>query len=371
MGEFKAILAVRSSLNLVPSPFKLELTGLGSVSRVLAKPLTVRDAAIGAQLPGYLLDVTTEGESLDEAVVSSANVAEFLVSCLCFHTAVEIAQPEVLLVYETTEAVEERPFRQYSRHLPVAGRPAIVDVRAFLDMAISLSVANANVARAVRWFRKGLTSGDPIDQFFFFWHGLEAIDKTLAKSLGVAEAAQETVTRHCKLCDRDYEDVQPVKGGLKALYDREGVTAETRKAINTVRNGIAHGFKDIPGLTRDTLSLGPTMGRLLHRAICLSHGLDYGKSLDDDLRRVSPVKIGESVYVEGDLHSRDPHIMGIDGYYPYLSLRFKMDSQTEESWTARSSFTCHTSCEFEARAYGISGLGARLSVEDLQVTRAE
>ncbi|MFQ6119826.1 MAG: hypothetical protein ACE5KE_08065 [Methanosarcinales archaeon] len=221
----------------------------------------------------------------------------------------EIYRSNSILAYDITETVENRVFRQYFRNLPYSSAPSHFTSSYFAEHAYRIYTLEAEyrnrIYRAIRWFRKGIIGDDPIDQFLFFWHGLETLNSPLAESFGCEKSIKKEIERECKVCGQKYKNTITTKGGIEALFDDCGIEETTRKKINNIRNGISHGFKNLSEIYHIAIELLPSIAEILHRGIAKVLDMSFENPPYETLKRVAPIKLGDLIYIEFFLNEQD------------------------------------------------------------------
>lgn len=86
-------------------------------------------------------------------------------------------------------------------------------------------------SRALSWFRKGLTSEDPVDKFIAFWSSLEGFGSACARKTERTKLG--CVNQICDCFDQLWGDVS----NWKVITN----DAEQINRFQEIRNGIAHG----------------------------------------------------------------------------------------------------------------------------------
>lgn len=313
------------------------------------------------------IEIDVDSNDLEVVAAQSWDFLEISLTCLSYHSACEIHKSRRVTILDTTPGIEERAFRQYFYNLPIMGYPAVVRFEEFgkrLDQIMAKAESD-RVLRSLRWFRKGLLEDDPLDQFLFFWHGLEAINVPLAAALGVPQKVTETTTRTCKVCGEQYEDPVTVNGGIEELYERAGVDQARRKQIHSLRNGVSHGFAKVAELYGPAINLLPTMAGLLHRAISLCLAVDYGDSLQKRFERVSPVKVSEVLFLDAFVYGKEVESLGIDRHYPYFT-HHVVSNVEGEALHNRSTFIRKFNGEYKLVSMSVSGRDTKVELTDLR-----
>jgi len=87
-------------------------------------------------------------------------------------------------------------------------------------------------SRALGWYRKGLTSEDPIDKFIAFWSSLEGVGSKCARK--TTKTKSGAINQICDCFDQIWGDVSHWR-----VIPNE---AQAVNRFHEIRNGIAHGF---------------------------------------------------------------------------------------------------------------------------------
>lgn len=90
-------------------------------------------------------------------------------------------------------------------------------------------------SRSLSWFRKGLTSDDPIDSLLAFWSALEGIGSKYHRPSDRAQLG--TVNQICDC----FEQLWGPADDWKVIPGKPDIVNQ----FNEFRNGIAHGFLDV------------------------------------------------------------------------------------------------------------------------------
>lgn len=367
MNKYLVLLSTKTSLHFMPDgaiySFNINDSDI-SFYRIIDS----RDKIISELDHGWIIEVKLNEENIDKAIDRATELSEFFLSAFCFETGCEIYRSNIVLIYEITEVVEKRVFRQYFHNLASSSAIQVTfpSLSEHVERIWSLETESRNrIYRAIRWFRKGIIGDDPLDQFLFFWHGLETLNSPLAKRFDCEKSIIKEIERQCKACGQKYTDIVTTKGGIEALFDDIGIEEPIRKKINKMRNGITHGFKDLSELYLIAIELLPTIAEILHCGIAKVLDISFEKPLFDNLKRVAPTKIGDCHYRECTLNEKDVSKLGIEGYYPF----FTCEANTvpiEKGFEIRSKIQPHINCEYTAYALGVSGKNVKIKIKDIQ-----
>lgn len=362
--EFLVLIGVRTDLSLKfkkdkeiedKIEFKFKI---GDDQFILKELHDERDELIAGIHKGLLIEARVFENDIDKAANKARDWSEFFASTACLETGSPVYGSKIILVYEITPKIQERVFRQYFYDLNNDG---------FNNLFFNPYFKNANeinnideqykyrILRAIRWFRKGFIGDDPIDQFSFFWQGLESLNPVLSREFNVP-ITQETPIK-CKNCKKLFYKKGPAINGIKALYDDLGIDETTRKQIKNLRIGIVHGHLNITNLYEPTIEILPKIAEILHHGISKVIKINYDKQTYDNIKRgAAPVKLGDFVYIEGLLIEQDPSNLGVNGYYPYWHPEIipKVLKQTSQiNFDSEKNFL--GGCEFKFYGIGVSG----------------
>ncbi|WP_321421697.1 HEPN domain-containing protein [uncultured Methanobacterium sp.] len=276
---------------------------------------------------GWLIEVEITEIDFNNAIAKAGEVLEFLLSMCSLETGLPIQRSKIILIYDISEGIRERFFRQYLWDLPLFVKgaevkfdsffPNVQKIYEFIHSSETLKYKH-RVYRAVRWFRKGITTSDPLDQFLFFWHGLESLNSPLAEYYGKDKKIEKKMNKKCPNCGEKYTIL--VDGGIESLYKDMEIANNYRKEIKDIRNGISHGFEDNFPLSERARKMLPLMAKILCKAISNITAINIGIETFENLKCVDFFKINDFLYVEGKIKEEDLSKIGIGGYYPYFEL---------------------------------------------------
>ncbi len=368
MNRYLILLSTKTNLSFMPEEVIYSFN-VGDSVIAFRRFKDPSDRIISELNYGWMIEVKLNEENIDNAITRASEMSEFFLSAFCFETGCEIYRSNIILAYEITEAVEKRVFRQYFRNLSFPFSPTQVTFTSFSEHSEriwSLKMEHKDrIYRAIRWFRKGIIGDDPLDQFLFFWHGLEALNSPLAEHFGCKKSIKKEIERQCKVCGQKYIDTIMVKGGIEALLDDIGIDAAIRSKINEMRNGISHGFANLAELYGIAIELLPTMAKILHTGIAKILDVSFEKSLYENLERVAPIKLGDIYYIEVFLNEKDTSKLGLEGYYPFFTHEASMVTK-EKGFRVQSKFHPQISCSYTAYAMGVSGKKVSVEIKDIQ-----
>lgn len=358
MSRYLVLFASENLLNLSPAKINMNIFDASLFVRPI---LDNRDKKLSYLNKGWFIEVHLDEKNIDKAIKKGFEITEFFLSICCMETGFHIHTSKLILVYDITPNIEKRSFRQYFYNVPSNVLNSKIDYKnlSFHTQAICTynTKYRSRVYRAMRWFRKGISSSDTIDQFLFFWHGLESLNSALAETYNVKKSLKKTIKRECKLCHKTYEDEITVKGGIEALYDDMNMHENDRKEINDIRMGISHGFDDIYPLSRKAYVILPVIARTLHYGIIRVIGVYYNENIWDNLGGVAPTKINEFIALNVIILERDISKIGIDDYYPHFLLNIDEDQISPQSFIG---------CDGKTIDFFTSGRNVKLHIEELK-----
>lgn len=365
MNKYLVLFATKTSIEFIPKNADHNFLLSGTKLR-FRRIMCPQDKVISNLSHGWIVEVRTSEQELETAITKSWEIVEFFLTTCCIEAGCEIFRSNVVLGYEITENIEKRTFRQYFDNIPMSSKPMGIEFSSYSSNLKKIWNANSEeysgrILRAMRWFRKGINGDDPIDQFIFFWHGLETLNSTLANHYGVKKAGKIEIDTECKVCGETYKYSINSKAGIERLYDDVGIEKRVKKDINSVRNGVAHGYENISQLLELSTELLPTMAQLLHTGISNVTGSSHKDEVVQNLNRVSPIKTGGFVFVDMNLFEKDTSKLGINGYYPYFVHTIK-----EAEGQFESSIVPKLTCKYEQYGFGISGKDINLDINQIE-----
>lgn len=339
MPEYLVLLSTKNFLNFSPDEiFEFEFTDMAIKIRQIRDSL---DKVISSLNNGCLMEVKLSEKDIDSAIEKAFEVSEFFLSIICLDTGLPSHSSKIVLAYEISENVEERIFRQYFPDIPFSIKSAEIERDGFFDNVKTIYQYvhgpekikyKHRVYRAMRWFRKGLSSHDPLDQFLFFWHGLETINPILAEYFNSKNVLKGKTTRKCNICGNEYEDEITLLGGIELLYDNIGLDETYKKEIKKIRNGISHGFEDIYPLSKRAYEMIPLMAQLLFYGLSKVIGVPYNLKIHENLKRVNPIKDNDFLYIEGFIIEKELSKIGENNYYPHFKMEISNNQFTHHSF---------------------------------------
>ncbi|KYC44842.1 MAG: hypothetical protein APG12_01542 [Candidatus Methanofastidiosum methylothiophilum] len=327
MSRFLVLLAAKTIVSLPGNGRVI----VGDTEILFREISDERDRNLSGLKYGWLIDIRLNKENIDNAIIKAWEISEFFLNNLCLETGVPVHDSKVLLSYEITENTKKRIFRQYLNIDPkVSG--VEIDLRDYSNHGNKINEYNRKrVFRAIRSFRKGVNASDPLDQFYFFWHGLESLNPILAETYEIKDDKGKRKTtklkeigRTCEHCGKGCKTTIPA--GIEALYDDLNIDEKLRKQLADTRTGLVHGIKSIKELTNEALKLLPGISMILHHGISSVLRISFKESVYNNLQNIHPTKMGEINYIQGYLRLKD--LSNIEsGYYPYLSLKSDADGE--------------------------------------------
>ena len=367
MNKYLVLLSTKTSLHFMPDG-SIYSFSINDSDISFCRITDSRDKIISELGQGWIIEVKLHEENIDKGIDRATKLSEFFLSAFCFETGCEIYRSNIILVYEITESVEKRVFRQYFHNLASSSAIQVTfpSLSEHVERIWGLETEYRNrIYRSIYWFRKGIVGDDPLDQFLFFWHGLETLNSPLAKRFDREKSINKEIERQCKACGQKYTDIVTTKGGIEALFDDIGIEDSIRTEINKMRNSITHGFANLSELYEIAIELLPTVAEILHCGIAKVLDISFEKPLFDNLKRVAPIKMGDLYYMECTLNEKDVSKLGIKGYYPFFTCEANT-APNEKGFEIQSKFQPHISCTYTAYAQGVSGKNVKIKIKDIQ-----
>lgn len=251
---------------------------------------TVREAAVHS---GLFVQADLPGNNLDKALEEANGRLQAHLSLSALQSDASVGQPLLVLGYETTPGAQTTEFIQIDRRegelAELSKRTRALDHDELRRLAEAFYASDdPHIARAIRWYRKGLSEDDPLDQFTNYWHGLEALNKPLQALLdGMIEVGT------CRHCGAQFE-VKSISG-IRALFDKhapEGV--KDFRHCRDVRNELQHGGGSLAALS---LHL-PECTELCRSMLRLGIHLVLGYPLEEARSGTQPVYNVHPAYTE-------------------------------------------------------------------------
>lgn len=361
MKKFCVLLCTETSINFVPSQAEYSFV-LGD-KEITFRKINERDKMITDLNYGLMIQVILFKKDIDKAIKSANELTEFFLSVFCLESGVEVYKARTILAYDITEENNKRVFRQYFYNLPFS-TPNEIEYDLFLNDFKEIWNYNGKysnrIARSARWFRKAIIGDDPLDQFLFFWHGLESLNSALAEEFDIEKSIQKEIKRKCKKCEEEYKDTITTKGGIEALYDDLNIEESVRKKINNIRNGISHGYENITNLYSPTLKILPIISEILYKGIIKVLGLSIDQNSLSRLKNVSPIGVGDVHYIEVYLLEKELEKIRDDNYYPFFDVELKYH-QKKNGYKITTECEPQFNCGYEP--HGIASSGKNINME--------
>jgi len=351
MGRFIVVLAAKTFISTIPKGGGRLIFDDDTVVffREMSDP---RDYNLSGLSYGWLFEVKLNEENIEKAMVKARNISENLLNFLCLETGHPVYESKILLSYEITENIEKRIWRQYLP--PITSIEGFdIELQEFINQGYKImKYDNQRVFRAIRWFRKGVTSTDPLDQFLAFWHGLESLNPLLAENFKIKDKNGKQINtkvkkigKKCEYCGKGCTTVVPA--GIEALYDNLNIDETLRKKIAETRIGLVHGTKTIKELNQNSVKLLPKISTILFSGLSAILKIPFKKSSYQNLETLTPTNLGEINYLQGFLMINDLSKIK-SGYYPFLSIE-------EEEEDGKITIITHTYCDIKQVEFGTFG----------------
>lgn len=363
MAKYFVLLSTKNFLNITPKKkFSIEFND--NVTINFRQFSDQRDETLSNVNMGWLIEVELFGENIDETIAKAIEISNFFLYIISLETGHPINDAKPILIYDINEEVEKRAFRQYfyDTSIPVIG--ADLNYETLFDSTKKLYQyaqnnidikGNHRISRAMKWFKKGLTSVDVLDQFIFFWHGLESLNPVLANYYGVNNSIKKEIDKKCPHCGKKI--IISVDGGIESLYEDLEIDEQQRKEIKDIRNGISHGFEDLYSLTSKAQQVIPLLAQILYQGIYKILNLPCNIRTIEMLKKVDPIKINDFMYIEGYIMEKNLSKIGVDNYYPHLKLNISNNEFTPEN---------HFGCDISTEKIATSGKKDFLEVKEIK-----
>lgn len=194
-----------------------------------------------------------------------------------------------MLAFTTGSGFQRHRIRQIVEINPGASMPTVLmwsdsieyeDPQPFLDENLARTIERLSefdlppaIRRALRWYRLGVNSRDPDDQFTNFWFALEIVAEFQKSTEKVSDACPKCRSPlYCETCKEHPTHKPYAKQAIRELLkavDRECDDA-TITRLDKTRNSLMHGFtlKEIEdSLPQPHEQIVDVLGRLLWRAL--------------------------------------------------------------------------------------------------------
>lgn len=168
---------------------------------------------------GVLVDIIARAYTQREANDSAVYFVGQMLDVLCLQTD--------LPLYLSLEGIQFRSLDTNTRRLI---EPQEWD-EAF-RLGRDYGIARPTFSRALSWYRKGLTSEDPIDKFLAFWSSLEGVSAKFARANG--RTRQGAINQICDCFNQLWNNVE--------YWHVIPNDAQWVNRFHERRNGISHGF---------------------------------------------------------------------------------------------------------------------------------
>lgn len=331
MSRFLVVLSSKTLIKFEPERDQY-IFDYSNVKVKFRRIISKKDMDLSRIKNGFIIEIELDAKNLDDSIDESIMIAEAFLSLFCFESGFPTDVANVILAYNITEKTEKRVFRQFLDipHETSGNELDLAQVkRNAKKILFNSDKSNERINRAIRWFRKGLMVSDPIEQFTSFWQGLETINPLLVDSLDTEKSAKKEITRKCKNCGEDYKEEITTLGGIEALYDSMGIDESVRKDINSLRQGIVHGFRSIPELKELSLNLNPLVAKILHMGISSVLNISYEESLYNNLKRVSPIKLGDRFYCQCFINEINLKNLRKHYFHPYIGVQINEEGKPQ------------------------------------------
>lgn len=284
-------------------------TRLGGNINLTAKkefPITINlrdnyDKDEATELTNFSIEaeIKIESPTIEEAISKAKYPVENFLDQLSFYTNSASAIRKINKAYDISPGVEPRSFRQYFDEPNLLDLPlniATDNVHDKLQQTLSsIYEENPRLRRALRWYRKGLLATEDINQFLFYWIGLEALSHLIKP--------QRKIIEKCKNCGYEEERTPVEKDGIRHLVvDKIGMNEEYFKDLWDYRNYLVHGKKAFIALLEESKQ------KAKEAEAILSFGLKQYLELSDEdppLERIFR-GTGFSIMVSADIFGFDP-----------------------------------------------------------------
>ncbi len=188
---------------------------------------------------GLFTDSYIKASSSDNAEHLSKTYTENLVSLIDFITASSSPSSRLILLYESSENLLKRDFKQIFHKLLKERNIKEIDQKAFKDLFLALDKnLDPRLFRALGWRRKANLQKIPIDKFISYWTGLESISSLLFDHYKIPE---EERAFKCKNCGQ-FIFPSSLKGVKKLFLNEIKDDKQLYYKIRDTRNKIIHGL---------------------------------------------------------------------------------------------------------------------------------
>lgn len=184
---------------------------------------------------GLCADCYVEAESQASAEERAKTFVENMLNLIDFSTSSASNSPLFISVYESTEGLTMRSFKQVF-YVPFSERNIVL-----IDKDIFGGIFNnfdknqdTRIMRAISWLRKGYLEQKFVDKFVAFWTGLESINELLCNFFQISKEDRKI---KCNKCGNEISSISSV--GIKNLFINNN-TKEFEN-IRRVRGKLLHG----------------------------------------------------------------------------------------------------------------------------------
>lgn len=275
-------------------------------------------AGLGWHYRGLRLLVEALGDSIDEVVPAIESAADTALGMLSGAAAAETGALRMHLLYEDVEPGESGEMVAYSvrRHSDLKLHKAMWShlQPLYLGMASADASTRGRVDRALRWYRTGVTEGDPVDRFAAFWIGLESLNVLLERKWGLVR--QE---RHCPKCGQALGKELGLLGLERLLRDMPECGPDKERRIRKLRNKLLHATDDLRTNAADAAELAEIIAVAVTRGVAEVFGWtpERAKSLARAPLPAPPVFGAQAMF---RFVRPGPEPLGVPGFHPRVEL---------------------------------------------------
>lgn len=187
---------------------------------------------------GLWVDCYIEADSLSIVEEKSKSFIENILNLIDFSTSSASNAPTFILLYEATDGLWTRPFKQiFYISLPERNISQI-DKDIFEKIFKSFNKnQETRVARAISWLRKGYLEPKYVDKFVAFWTGLESLNELLCDFFKISNEDRKI---KCNRCGKEISTLSSI--GIKTLFLNEvKIGAKLFEKIRKARGKLSHG----------------------------------------------------------------------------------------------------------------------------------
>ena len=262
---------VRSECSVVSDDLLLRINHPKGLYRARIKniPRTVYTTPFLLSLHLYF-----ESPSLAEASeIADGHLADCM-NMLAFTTGSGFRRHRIRQIVEATAGAVMRSVRMWSESIEYE------DPQPFLDESIVRSIERLSefeippaIRRALRWYRLGINSQAPDDQFTYFWFALEIVAEFQKSTEKVADACPKCRSPlYCETCQTHPTHRPYAKQAIRALLKAvdQGCDDATIERLDKTRNSLMHGatLREIAGsFPQPHEEIVDVLGRLLWKAL--------------------------------------------------------------------------------------------------------